>query len=201
MEVGLGRWVEPVDPALARSQAAVTGTGYYRPEDLQLDPIALKRGVVRFCWSNTGRASGGNFGEVLCLTDGAKPDVQRFVVGNPSMNQPDNLAFQPKTGVLYFIEDTPRVNGASRPGDVWACLPDGADDDLLSDGCVMAVSVANAQSEPTGFIFDGAGTTAYLNIQHSGDAPATTTVNESTFNEMLVIGGFDQPQRHHAKRH
>ncbi len=193
-EVGVGRWVGPIDPANARAENEAKGTGYYRPEDLHLDPIAMANGVVRFCWANTGRASARNFGEVMCLTDGARPDVQRFVTGNPLMNQPDNLAFQPKTGILYLIEDTPRINGASRPGDVWACLPDGKDDDLASDGCVMALSVVNSASEPTGFTFDASGKTAYLNIQHSADAPATTTVNEGTFDELLVIKGFGEPK-------
>lgn len=159
-EVGLGQWVR-VDADTARaSAAAVNATGYYRPEDLHRDPLAAGR---RLCWTNTGNAELHNYGEVLCLKAGQRPEVQRFVLGNPQLNQPDNLAFQPGTGIAYVIEDNPN-------GDVWACLRDGADMDLLTDGCVRVLSVRDADAEPTGFIFAAGGRTAYLNIQHN-DAP------------------------------
>ena len=107
------------------------------------------------------------------------------------MNQPDNLAFQPRTGILYVVEDSPTVNGEDKPGDIWACLRDGADKDLQSDGCVMVASVTTEGAEPTGFTFDGRGKRAYLNIQHSADDPATTDLDEGSFDEMLVIDGFE----------
>lgn len=196
-QVGNGRWEGPIDPAAASAQGQAEGTGFYRPEDLHPDPIAAANGNIRICWTNTGRADIGNYGEVLCLNDrpasvptGERPEVQQFAAGNPQMNQPDNLEFQPKTGIVYVIEDTPRVAGVSVPGDIWACLRDGSDVDLQSDGCVRVLSVKTAGAEPTGFIFDGSGETAYLNIQHSPNDPGTT-LNESTFDEMLVIEGFD----------
>lgn len=193
---GLGKWVGPVTAATARASAqALKATGYYRPEDLHLDPIAAASGKVRFCWANTGVSSLQNWGEILCAEETASgPVVQTFVEGSPLMNQPDNLDFQPKTGILYIIEDTPRVNGTSVPGDVWACLPDGADANLQTDGCVLVLSVKTAGSEPTGFTFDAGGRTAYLNIQHSPNNPATATVDEATYDEMLVIEGF-RPDR------
>jgi hypothetical protein len=81
------------------------------------------------------------------------------------------------------------VDGVSKPGDIWACLRDGADDGTLNDGCVRVVSVATAGAEPTGFIFDASGNRAYLHVQHSPDDPATA-LDESTFDELLVIDGF-----------
>lgn len=197
-ERGKGRWVGAIDPATARAEGIAKGTGFYRPEDLHADPLALRNGEVRVCWTNTGNASINNYGEVLCLDDrvnaaaptGRTPDVQQFIAGNPRMNQPDNLAFQPTTGIVYIIEDTPRIDGESKPGNIWACLRDGADDDLQSDGCVMVASVKTAGSEPTGFTFDASGNRAYLNIQHSPDNPATPDVDESTFDELLVLDGF-----------
>lgn len=202
-ERGTGRWVGPIDAARARPEGIARGTGFYRPEDLHPDPLAAEDGRVRICWTNTGNADLGNYGEVLCLDDradgaaptGAIPEVQQFVAGNPAMNQPDNLEFQPRTGIVYVIEDTPRVNGVSRPGDIWACLPDGADQDLQSDGCVMAASVRTAGAEPTGFIFSGDGRRAYLNIQHSPDNPATTDIDEAGFDELLVLDGFRPGRR------
>ena len=195
---GLGKWVGPVTAATARSSAAsLKATGFYRPEDLHLDPQALAGGIVRFCWANTGVSDLQNWGEVLCSEETATgPVVQTFVEGNPQMNQPDNLAFQPGTGILYVIEDTPTVNGTSVPGDIWACLPDGADDNLQTDGCVRVISDRSGVpgvdlSEPTGFVFDASGKRAYLNIQHSPDNPATPSDDESKYDEMLVIEGFD----------
>ncbi|MBA2444708.1 MAG: hypothetical protein H0V49_05180 [Nocardioidaceae bacterium] len=158
-EVGLGEWVT-VDADTARESAhAVNATGYYRPEDLHKDPLADDR---RVCWANTGNAELKNYGEVLCLSLGNRPEVQRFVLGNPELNQPDNLAFQPGTGNLYVIEDNPH-------GDIWACLRDGADTDLLTDGCVRILSVRDEDAEPTGFTFAAGGRTAYLHIQHNDD--------------------------------
>lgn len=189
---GLGKWIGPINPADARASAeASDATGFYRPEDLHLDPIALAAGNIRFCWANTGVSSQQNYGEVLCANEtAAGPVVQTFVEGSNLMNQPDNLAFQPGTGILYVIEDSPRINGVSVAGDVWACLPDGRDVDLQSDGCVMILSVTTTGSEPTGFIFDGSGTKAFVNVQHSPNV-ASTPADESKYDELLVIEGFD----------
>ena len=207
-ERGKGRWIGPIDPAKARAEGQAKGTGFYRPEDLHADPIALSKGDVRVCWTNTGNVGIANYGEVLCLDDrpdaaaantGMTPEVQRFLEGNPYMNQPDNLAFQPETGILYVIEDSPTVNGQDKPGDIWACLRDGADRDLQSDGCSLIASVKTQGSEPTGFTFDASGRRAYLNIQHSPDDPTTPSLDESTFDEMLVIDGF-RPRRATATR-
>jgi secreted PhoX family phosphatase len=197
-QYGKGKWVGPIDAANATAEGQAKGTGYYRPEDLHADPIAAGKGERRVCWTNTGNSSLNNWGEILCMVDapdaaaptGTTPEVQQFVIGDSELNQPDNIAFQPKTGIVYIIQDTPRVNGVAAPGDVWACLRDGADRDHLTDGCVRVVSVKSVESEPTGFIFDGSGEKAYINIQHSGNDATTPTIDEATFDEMLEITGF-----------
>lgn len=56
-EFGLGTWIavsgaSPVD--LRAATATLKLTGYYRPEDLQLDLGALAAGQVVFCGNNTG---------------------------------------------------------------------------------------------------------------------------------------------------
>lgn len=65
----------------------------------------------------------------------------------------DNLAFNPKSGLLYVVED-------DLYGEVYACLPDGADDAVRSDGCVPFLSVVDPEAEPTGFTVDGTGRVA-----------------------------------------
>lgn len=199
-EVGNALWVE-VDPARARADADSKGaTGYYRPEDLHLDPTAGD--VVRFCWTNTGNEGGKNFSEVMCATDSAPatipvPDaemkaelttvVNRLIEGDRDMNSADNLDFQPGTGNVYVIEDHDN-------GDVWACLPDGADRDLKSDGCIRILSVKDTSAEPTGFIFAADGLTAYVAIQHSNDA-AMAPVDGYGTDDVLVISGFQPVAR------
>lgn len=169
-EIGNGSWVS-VSAAEARRDANNNGaTGYYRPEDLHRDPTFSGEGV-RFCWANTGREKAQNYGEVICGIDSnpilADPEVasvvvNRFVEGDTDFNSVDNLAFQPHTGNLYVIEDHDF-------GDIFACLPDGADRDIKTDGCVKVLSVRDKTAEPTGFEFFANGKAALLVIQHSDD--------------------------------
>ena len=201
-EIGAGAWIE-VSAATARADANSKGaTGFYRPEDLEIDPLyraAAHPHAVRFCWTNTGSKDADNYGEVLCAVDneplvtrvadssGALTPkrtitMNRFIEGDTDFNQPDNLAFQPGTGNVYVIEDNPN-------GDIWACLPDGADRDIKSDGCVKILSVKDSTAEPTGFFFAPDGKTAYVNIQHSDDSNMPKVDDYGT-DDLLKITGF-----------
>lgn len=201
-EVGHASWLE-VDSFNARESADQNGaTGFYRPEDLHIDPTfsdTSNPDAIRFCFANTGNARGGNFGEVVCVIDNdpaltnaeiqagsstPPATVNRFVEGDTDFNQPDNLAFQ-ANGNLYVIED-------NRNGDIWACLPDGDDRDIKSDGCVKMLSVVDDTAEPTGFIFHPNGRVAYVVIQHSSDDNMPLFDNFRT-DDVLVIQGFDIP--------
>ncbi|PQA86778.1 alkaline phosphatase PhoX [Hyphococcus luteus] len=195
-EIGNGDWVS-VSAAFARDDADEAGaTGYYRPEDLHLDPVYDGDGV-RFCWANTGNRGAQNWGEVVCGVDYAPLTaatgelttvVNRFVEGDTELNAPDNLAFQPVTGNLYVIED-------NRNGDVWACLPDGDDRDIKTDGCIRILSVRDQSAEPTGFGFSDDGSYAILSIQHS----APDALGE--YDDIVVIEGFKMKPSHHRRRH
>jgi hypothetical protein len=199
-EIGNGAWV-PVNAANARIDAnAVGATGYYRPEDLELDPQysnASNPQAVRFCWANTGNEGAKHYGEVVCGVDNAPlsaagnqrtVSVNRFVEGDTDFNAFDNLAFQPHTGNLYVIED-------HNNGDVFACLPDGADRDIKSDGCVKILSVKDTSAEPTGFFFTPDGRTAFVSIQHSNDS-LMAKVDDYGTDDILMITGFRLPGRH-----
>src|SRR5262249_49641670 len=39
---------------LRTAQLAQKFTGYYRPEDMDVDPIAKEHGIFKVCWANTG---------------------------------------------------------------------------------------------------------------------------------------------------
>ncbi|BCX80631.1 hypothetical protein MIT9_P0205 [Methylomarinovum caldicuralii] len=195
-EVGNAAWVE-VTPGNARDDAdAVGATGYYRPEDLHRDPTYQGPGV-RFCWANTGNEGAKNYAEVVCGVDSdpllADPDtrsvvVNRFIEGDEDFNSFDNLAFQPLSGNLYVIEDHSH-------GDIFACLPDGADRNIKSDGCIKILSVRDETAEPTGFGFSADGKTAYLAIQHSNDSncpPGSDCgpVDDYNTDDIIKITGF-----------
>ena len=176
---GLGTWIEVVNAnnANLRSQAATLKlTGYYRPEDADIDAKALAAGRVRFCANNTGNESQDhNWGETICVTDGtlaeatantATPEVQYFVIGTPELAMPDNIAYQPGRGnwILHEDGDGPEVG---RNNDLWACLEDGADADSFSDGCVRIASLNDLTAEWSGGIFDATGTRFFVSVQHN----------------------------------
>ena len=225
-EVGKGRWVA-VDtiPAgvvdangntiLRNAQALQRFTGYYRPEDMDVDPIAAADGVFRACWANTGRLNfgGGSLvensavhGEIMCIVEepsgtaptGTIPVVTRFIVGSQQAGMFDNVAFQPHTGNLVVLEDGPTsivtpAGSQPRGNDLWICLPDGADDDTLSDGCVRFASVKDTSAEPTGFIFLGSGESAFVIIQHRAVNDAAGPANHGA---LLKISGFKVKSDH-----
>jgi secreted PhoX family phosphatase len=195
---------------LRNAQVLQKFTGYYRPEDMDIDPIAAEDGVFRACWANTGRMSHGGgslvensavYSEIMCLVEeppstavpapptGTIPTVERFIAGDRQANMYDNVAFQPHTGNLVVLEDG-AVNVVTSTGtelrgnDLWMCLPDGDDKDTQSDGCVRFASVRDTTAEPTGFIFLGSGEEAFVNIQHRGVDEANSR------GTLLRISGF-----------
>jgi secreted PhoX family phosphatase len=190
-EIGNGKWVS-VNAANARADANANGaTGYYRPEDLHSDPVFSDEdfpNAVRFCWTNTGNPDTEDFAEVVCAVD-QDPDLatstviaNRFLEGDPDFNSFDNLDFQPGTGILYVVEDHDN-------GEIFACLRDGLDRDIKTDGCIRVLSVKDTSAEPTGFIFSPDGTKAYLSIQHSNDSNMPK-VDEYDTDDIVIITGF-----------
>jgi secreted PhoX family phosphatase len=201
---------------LRNAQGLQKFTGYYRPEDMDIDPIAAQQGVFRACWANTGRMShtdsslvenSGVKTEIMCLVEnppsafapnpvtGTIPTVDRFVTGSEERGMFDNVAFQPHSGNLVILEDNSVTSVTSinplttelRGNDLWMCLPDGADDDVLSDGCVRFASIRDTSAEPTGFIFLGSGESAFVNIQHRAVNDAAGAENHGA---LVKISGF-----------
>ena len=193
MNQGIGTWVhvtaDPATGSLRPAATAVHATGFYRPEDYELDGNALAAGNVRFCGNNTGREEARFYGETICFTDGTTaaalaggttPVVQLLVIVGPEYNMPDNISFQPGRGNWIIHEDGD--TGFQRPhnNDLWSCLDDGSDADLLSDGCLRIASLNDLSSEWTGGFFDRTGTHFYVSIQH----------NKSGFGVILDITGW-----------
>jgi len=197
-QTGLGTWITvcadggatpcSVSPAIdLRAFAAANKlTGYYRPEDFEVDPDALAAGNVRVCGNDTGNEiEDHNWGESVCLTDGtvarslantAVPEMQFFVINTWDMAMTDNLAFQPGgAGRVLIVEDGDVGFGLSgKNNDMFLCLPDGADADSLSDGCLRVGTLNNngtatftEGAEWTGPIFSDDGQHLYVSVQHN----------------------------------
>ena len=204
---------------LRNAQLLQKFTGYYRPEDMDIDPIAAEKGVFRACWANTGRKShtdssvvenSGVESEIMCLVEnppsvavpapqsGTIPTVERFITGSEERAMYDNVAFQPHTGNVVILEDgsvdVVKKDGTTelRGNDLWMCLPDGKDDDALSDGCVRFASVRDTTAEPTGFIFFGSGEEALVHIQHRAYNDA------HHLGALLKISGFKVKSHDHG---
>ena len=69
--------------------------------------------------------------------------------------------------------------------DLWDCLPDGADEDTLSDGCVRIATIndlvgSEDAAEWTGGIFNRLGTRFYVSVQH----------NETGFGVIYEVSGW-----------
>jgi hypothetical protein len=143
---------------------------------MDLDLLAWADGRIRACWNNTGNDAASNWGETLCFEDlpapalptGRQPVVEPFVLGNSELRMADNLDFQPKTGILYILMDaTTSAEDPNRTNDaVWACLPDGADPDVLSDGCVRVMNLRDGAAEFTGIEFLADGKSFLIHLQH-----------------------------------
>lgn len=161
------------NPSLRTFASANKITGYYRPEDLEVDEAALAGGEAKVCGANTGIEEFATYGEVVCITDGsvaesaansAVPALQYLAIGNPQFAMPDNLAYQPGRGNWLVHEDGDQVQGNN---DLFDCLPDGTDSDLLSDGCVRIATLNDLNAELTGGIFSADGSTLYISVQHN----------------------------------
>ncbi len=195
-QTGLGNWIPVCDDATATpcanadlrlASATLNLTGYYRPEDLEVDPAALvSGGVAKVCGNNTGNeVTDHNWGETICITDGtlrdatagiSTPEVQYLVVGSNDMSMTDNIAYQPGRGnwLIHEDGDVSTPGGSGRNNDLWSCLPDGADGDTLSDGCLRVGTLNDSGTaahvegaEWTGGIFDATGKRFFVSIQHN----------------------------------
>jgi secreted PhoX family phosphatase len=186
-ELGQGAWIAippAPDPDLRAQAAALHLTGYYRPEDIDIDRGAEAAGKVSFCGNNTGNEDERLWGETVCISDGtvqqaaantAVPEVRRFVQGSPAFAMPDNVAYQPGRGNWIIHEDASTNTPLQGPhnNDLWDCLPDGADPDLQSDGCVRVGTLNDLTAEWTGGIFDASGRHFYVSVQHNVSGAGT----------------------------
>jgi hypothetical protein len=178
---GMGEWIllNAYDANLRAAAASNSLTGYYRPEDIDIDAKALANGQVRFCANNTGNEEADhNWGETICITDGslveatantATPNVQYFNLGTSEFAMMDNIAYQPGRGNWMFHEDrdAPTFTTGAFNDSIWLCLEDGADADTLTEGCIRVATLNDLKAESTGGLFDASGKRYYFSVQHN----------------------------------
>jgi secreted PhoX family phosphatase len=85
------------------------------------------------------------------------------------------------------MDATTSAENPNRTNDaVWACLPDGTDPDLLSDGCLRVMNLRDGNAEFSGIEFLGDGRSFLIHLQHrtqDGRAVPETT-------DQLLISGL-----------
>lgn len=149
------------------------------------DPLHARPGP-RFCRTNTGNESAVHFGEVMCGVDAdpmavALADAEGKIAVTTEMNR--------------FAEG----DGAFNPVDNMACLPDGADRDIKSDGCIRMLSVKDRESEPTGLVFAPDGTSAFVSVRRARD-DAMTKVGDDATDDPVHVTGFAKPAMRPGRR-
>jgi hypothetical protein len=176
---GQGEWVGPIDAADARNAGtAAGGTGYNRPEDLEIIGDTLYVAVTE------GPRAGGSDqlfdGRVLAVdlnslevSDFIRPDLNVPVEtgGQTGFDNPDNLAQTPD-GKLIVVED-------NVPSDIWIADAD-RDRDGAADAVWLFASLTGPGAEGTGIYFGKDPKTMYVNVQHSvvDDGDATWAITK-----------------------
>ena len=99
---------------------------------------------MRWCGNNTGNEDEDqNYGEI------------------------GNIAYQSGRGNWVIHEDAATTYKTPHDNDLWDCLPDGSDPDLLSDGCIRVGTLNDLTAEWTGGEFDGTGEHFFVSVQHN----------------------------------
>lgn len=174
--VGQGEWVGPIDAAnAAQAGTAAGGTGYQRPEDLQIIGntlyVAVTEGV-----GYSGRVLAINLRSMEVsnyVKPGMNAPVENKAAGITGFAKVDNLAATPD-GKLVMIED-------NVPSDIWVAT-EAHDRDGVAEGIEHFASLTDPEAEGTGIYFGKDPRTLFVNIQHSvaadGDGTWAITKNK-----------------------
>ncbi|MBN8455899.1 alkaline phosphatase PhoX [Accumulibacter sp.] len=160
-----------IDGRATADHAAVLGTGYNRPEDLEIQQAPSGRQILYFTTTDSdsdGNSANGRgriysldlaSNDVRLAADSGTPDMATGLAVGDTWSNPDNLAID-ANGNIYGIED--QDGGRA---DIWFLQ------DIDRDGVAEAVgkwaSLSTPGAEPTGLYFDPFNPdVAYVNVQH-----------------------------------
>ena len=165
-----------IDGRVTADHASVLGTGYNRPEDLEIQRLGDGTELLYFNTTDsdtnassvdgTGRTYTLNLSTVVVrlFADASTIDLATGLPVGSGFRNPDNLATDVE-GNMYIVEDR---NGGS-DDDIWFARDVNKDGDLLDAGEGIARWASNGAqgSEFTGLYFDlHRPNRAYVNIQH-----------------------------------
>jgi len=152
----------------------VKGTGYNRPEDLEIQNLADGNQFLYFTTTDSdndgntangrGRVYSYNVGssEVKLFADSNTIDAATGLAAGSAFKNPDNLAIDDE-GNIYIVED--QDGGVE---DVWFALD--ANRDGVAESVSKWISLTTAGAESTGLYFDKFNPNkAYINVQHPAD--------------------------------
>jgi uncharacterized protein len=184
-----------IDGRVTADHASVLGTGYNRPEDMELQTWADGTQLLYFATtdSDINGSSGDGRSRVYALNLSttevklfASPESLDLATGaavGGGFRNADNLAIDAE-GNIYIVED--RAGGDD--DDIWAAIDLNHDGDLLDAGEGIARWASNGTqgSEFTGLYFDKQNPNrAYVNIQHP----------DSGVDRLIEIAGSPQFQQ------
>jgi sugar lactone lactonase YvrE len=163
-----------IDGRATADHASVLGTGYNRPEDLEIKTLANGKQIIYFTTTdsdNDGTSSNGrgrvyslnlDSDEVKLFADNNTIDMATGQKVGATWSNPDNLAID-AAGNIYAIEDQ---DGGK--ADIWFVRD--ADNDGVADSVGKWASLSTPGAEPTGLYFDIVNpNVAYVNVQHPSD--------------------------------
>ncbi len=193
-----------IDGRVSADNAAVKGTGFNRPEDLEIQDLADGNQLLYFTTTDsdndansaTGKGRVYSFNvassEVKLFADSNTIDAATGLKAGVEFKSPDNLAIDAE-GNMYIVED--QDGGVE---DVWFAMD--ADRDGVAESISKWVSLTTQGAESTGLYFDKFDSTkAYINVQHPADgidrtimltAPAAVPVPGAVWLFGSAIMGF-----------
>lgn len=200
--VNLGGGSFALDGRTAADVAAVKGTGFNRPEDLEIQTLANGNQLLYIPTTdsdNNGNTADGRSrvytfniasNEVSLFADSNTIDLATGLAVGGGFRNADNIAIDAE-GNIYIIEDR---NGGD-DNDIWFAKDINKDGDLLDAGEGLARWASNGTlgSEFTGLYFDKFNpNVAYVNIQHPNSGVdrliQITAVPEPDAYAMMIAG-------------
>jgi secreted PhoX family phosphatase len=206
-----------IDGRVTADVASVLGTGYNRPEDLEIQNMANGDQLLYFATTDADGDNNGSNGSsrvynynvttgvVSLFADANTIDLATGLAVGGALRSADNLAID-AAGNMYIIEDR---NGAV-DDDIWIAMDLNHDGDLLDAGEGIGRWASNGTpgSELTGLYFDiNDPNKAYVNVQHPSSGVdrtlmITAAVPEAETYAMMLAGlglvGFMARRRRQA---
>ena len=153
--------VTSVDGRATTSTAAFKGTGYQRPEDMEIQTRADGTQVLYVTATTTHTVYAINLqtNRIQAFVTRSTIDTATGLAVGTALTNPDNMAID-ADGNVYIVEDQP--GGLA---DIWRATD--ADGDGVAESVSRWASMSTVGAEPTGLYFDVTNPNiAFINVQH-----------------------------------